>query len=65
MDFVQKAISKINLQEDSLYDFLYNMVLFIGLEKGKKELESENYHSLEEFEKFITELGVKNETENI
>lgn len=36
MDFVQKAISKINLQEDSLYDFLYNMVLFIGLEKGKK-----------------------------
>lgn len=51
-----------NYREDrgcSLYDFLYNMVLFIGLEKGKKELESENYHSLEEFEKFITELGVK------
>lgn len=48
MNFVQEAISKINLEEDSLYDFIYDMVLFIGLKKGEEEIKNNEAMTIEE-----------------
>ena len=48
MNFVQEAISKINLEEDSLYDFIYDMVLFIGLKKSEEEIKNGEVMTIEE-----------------
>lgn len=48
MNFVQNAFKTINLQDDSLYDFLYDMVLFIGLKKSKEDIKNGRVMTIEE-----------------
>lgn len=48
MNFVQKAFKTINLQDDSLYDFLYDMVLFIGLKKSEEDIRNGRVLTIEE-----------------
>lgn len=48
MNFVQNAFKTINLQDDSLYDFLYNMVLFIGLKKSEEDIKNGRVMTIEE-----------------
>lgn len=48
MNFVQNAFKTINLQDDSLYDFLYDMVLFIGLKKGEEDIKNGRVMTIEE-----------------
>ena len=48
MNFIQNALEKINLQEDSLYDFLYDMVLFIGLKNSKEDIKNGKVMTVEE-----------------
>ena len=48
MNFVQNAFKTINLQEDSLYDFLYDMVLFIGLKKSEEDIKNGRVMTIEE-----------------
>lgn len=48
MNFVQNALKTINLQDDSLYDFLYDMVLFIGLKKSEKDIKNGRVMTIEE-----------------
>ena len=38
MDFMKKTLSQVNTQENTLYDFIYNLVFFISLKE--KELNS-------------------------
>lgn len=48
MNFVQNAFKTINLQDDSLYDFLYDMVLFIGLKKSEEDIKNGRVMTVEE-----------------
>ena len=48
MNFVQDAFKTINLQDDSLYDFLYDMVLFIGLKKSEEDIKNGRVMTIEE-----------------
>lgn len=48
MNFVQNALKTINLQDDSLYDFLYDMVLFIGLKKSEEDIKNGRVMTIEE-----------------
>ena len=48
MNFVQNEFKTINLQDDSLYDFLYNMVLFIGLKKSEEDIKNGRVMTIEE-----------------
>lgn len=48
MNFVQNAFKTINLQDDSLYDFLYDMVLFIGLKKSEEDIKNGRVMTIEE-----------------
>ena len=48
MNFVQNAFKTINLQDDSLYDFLYDMVLFIGLKKSEEDIKNGKVMTIEE-----------------
>lgn len=48
MNFIQNAFKTINLQDDSLYDFLYDMVLFIGLKKSEEDMKNGRVMTIEE-----------------
>lgn len=48
MNFIQNAFKTINLQDDSLYDFLYDMVLFIGLKKSEEDIKNGKVMTIEE-----------------
>ena len=48
MFFLQNALKSINLQNDSLYDFLYDMVLFIGLQKSEEDIKNGRVMTIEE-----------------
>lgn len=48
MNFVLNAFKTINLQDDSLYDFLYDMVLFIGLKKSEEDIKNGRVMTIEE-----------------
>lgn len=48
MNFVQNAFKTINLQDDSLYDFIYDMVLFIGLKKSEEDIKNGRVMTIEE-----------------
>lgn len=48
MNFVQNALKSINLQDDSLYDFLYDMVLFISLKKSEDDIKNGRVMTIEE-----------------
>lgn len=48
MNFVQNAFKAINLQDDSLYDFLYDMVLFIGLKKSEEDIKNGRVMTIKE-----------------
>ena len=48
MNFVQNAFKTINLQDDSLYDFLYDMVLFIGLKKSEEDIKNGRVMTVQE-----------------
>ena len=48
MSFIQEALSSINLLDDSLYDFLYDMVLFIGLKKSEEDIKNGRVMTIEE-----------------
>lgn len=48
MNFIQNAFKTINLQDDSLYDFLYDMVLFIGLKKSEEDIKNGRVMTIKE-----------------
>lgn len=48
MNFIQNAFKSINLQNDSLYDFLYDMVLFIGLQKSEEDIKNGKIMTIKE-----------------
>lgn len=48
MNFVQNAFKTINLQNDSLYDFIYDMVLLIGLKKSEEDIKNGRVMTIEE-----------------
>ena len=65
MNFVQNAFKTINLQDDSLYDFLYDMVLFIGLKKSEEDIKNGRVITLDELGEYIDELEAEYENSNI
>ena len=65
MNFVQNAFKTINLQDDSLYDFLYDMVLFIGLKKSEEDIKNGRVMTLDELGEYINELEAEYENSNI
>ena len=65
MNFVQDAFKTINLQDDSLYDFLYDMVLFIGLKKSEEDIKNGRVMTLDELGEYINELEAEYEHNNI
>lgn len=48
MDFIKKTLSQINTQENTLYDFIYNLVFFMSLEESEKDIKNGRVMTIEE-----------------
>lgn len=48
MDFMKRTLSQINTQENTLYDFIYNLVFFMSLEESEKDIKNGRVMTIEE-----------------
>lgn len=48
MDFIKKTLNQVNLQENTLYDFIYNLVFFMSLKKSEDDIKNGKVMTIEE-----------------
>ena len=48
MDFMKKTLSQVNTQENTLYDFIYNLVFFISLNESEDDIKNGRVMTIEE-----------------
>jgi len=48
MDFMKKTLNQVNTQENTLYDFIYNLVFFMSLQESEEDIENGKVMSIEE-----------------
>lgn len=65
MDFIKQTLNEINLQGNTLYDFIYNLVFFAKLKESEDDIKNGRVHTLEELRNYIDELEAKYENNNI
>lgn len=48
MDFMKKTLKQVNTQDNTLYDFIYNLVFFMSLEESKADITEGRVMTIEE-----------------
>ena len=48
MDFMKRTLSQVNTKENTLYDFIYNLIFFISLEKSEDRYKNDRVMTIEE-----------------
>lgn len=50
MDFMKKTLNQMNTQNNTLYDFIYNLLFYAALQESKEDIENDKIYTLEEVE---------------
>lgn len=48
MDFIKKTLNQVNLQENTLYDLIYNLVFFMSLKESEEDIKNGKVMTIEE-----------------
>lgn len=48
MEFMKKTLNQINTQENTLYDFIYDLVFFISLKESEEDIKNGRIMTLKE-----------------
>ena len=48
MEFMKKTLNQINTQENTLYDFIYDLIFFISLEESEEDIKNGRVMTLKE-----------------
>lgn len=48
MDFMKQTLNQVNTQENTLYDFIYNLVFFISLKESEEDIKNGRVMTIEE-----------------
>ncbi len=48
MDFIKKTLNQVNLQENTLYDFIYKLVFFMSLKESEDDIKNGKVMTIEE-----------------
>lgn len=48
MEFMRKTLKQVNTQENTLYDFIYNLVFFMSLKESEEDIKCGRVYTLEE-----------------
>ena len=51
MEFVKNTLNKINLQEDTLYEIIYELYFFMALAESEEDIRNGRVMTLEELDK--------------
>lgn len=55
MDFMKKTLNQFSNQENTLYNFIYNLIFFMALEESKEDIENGKVMSIEESKVRLTQ----------
>lgn len=50
MDFIKKTLNQVNTQDDTLYDFIYDLIFFISLKESEEDIKNGRVYTLEELQ---------------
>ena len=48
MDFMKRTLNQFNAQENTLYDFIYNLVFFISLKESEEDIKNGRVMTIKE-----------------
>lgn len=48
MDFLKKTLSQVNTQDNTLYDFIYDLVFFMSLKESEEDIKNGRVMTIEE-----------------
>ena len=51
MEFIKKTLKEIDVKENNLYDFIYNLFFLAELEESKEDIKNGRVYTLEEVTK--------------
>ena len=64
MDFIKEALNKVNLKENNLYDFFYNLLFYAKLKESEDDVKNGRVCTLEELKEYIENLEAEYENPN-
>ena len=59
MEFLKKSLNKVNVQENTLYDIIYDLFFYAKLQESEEDIKNGRICTLEELRQHINELEVK------
>ena len=59
MEFLKKSLNKVNVQENTLYDIIYDLFFYAKLQESEEDIKNGRICTLEEFRQLFNELEVK------
>ena len=65
MDFMKKTLNQVNVQENTLYDIIYDLFFFAKLQESEDDIKNGTVCTLEELRQHINELEAKYANNNI
>lgn len=65
MNFMKKILNEVNVQENTLYDIIYNLFFFAKLQESEDSIRNGSVCTLEELKQHIDELEAKYANNNI
>ena len=48
MDFIKSTVNQVNTQENTLYDYIYNLLFFISLKESEEDIKNGRVMTIEE-----------------
>ena len=65
MEFLKKSLNKVNVQENTLYDIIYDLFFYAKLQASEEDIKNGRICTLEELRQHINELEEKHANNNI
>lgn len=56
MDFIKTALNQIDLEEDTLYDMIYNLFFFAKIKESEENIKNDKVCTLDELRNYINEF---------
>ena len=65
MEFIKKTLNQVEVQENILYDIIYDLFFFAKLQESEENIKDGKVCTLEELKQHIDELEARHANNNI
>ena len=61
MDFMKKTLNQVNTQDNTLYDFIYDLIFFMSLKESEEDIKNGRVMTIEESKaRLMQKYGILN-----